>query len=242
MSRLLKLFGLLAVAVFTVNGFAQLANPQWARWSVMSDPTLWDNRVQYGATGYSYYPVNGDTAYSTALRAQADFALAQSQAAEANARAAAANEEARRQYLENKAQYNEMRRQQRAAAEAKRAAEREEMKARAANRPAPKKPTEVYPRLSSDQLDPITGTIHWPETLMTAAYMEDRTSVEAALKEQAEHGPNARTASIIYSAARSMRTNLSKDMNRIGFEAYSANRKFLNSLALEGDHAMEALK
>lgn len=240
--KVLKTFLVLVCGLCAVQATAQLVNPGWARWSVMSDPSFWNGPVQYGATGYRYYPVNGDTAYSTSMRMQADMALRQQEAAQNQAAAAAAAQQAQQEYNANVAQYNEMRRQQRAAVEAKRQADKDAMRASAANRPAPKKQTELYPRLAADQLDPATGTIHWPDALTGPAYADDRSKIEDALKDQAKNGPSPRSASIIFDASRDMRTQLSKDMNTIGFESYSSTRKFLNSLALEGDHAMEALK
>lgn len=210
------------------------------RWYGYGGLGFWEGPVQYGPGGYYYWPENGQTAYSNAVRAQAELTMAQGIAAENYARAAAVNEQVRRQYLENKSRYDEMRRQQRAAAEARKAQEREAQRERAARRPPPKKPTEIYPRLSTDELDPLTGEIRWPPSLQTGAYARDRDVIEDALLVQAENGPDARTAKIIFDAARRMRTTVSSELNELGFETYSANRRFLNSLAIEGDHAMEA--
>lgn len=221
---------------------AQWVNPAVTRWYIAGNPGIWNAPVQWGAGGYTYFPENGQTAYSTAVRAQAELTYAQGLAAERYAKAAEYNEQARKQYLENKAQYDEMRRQQRAVIEAREQKEREEQRVRASRRPPPKKPTEVYARLSADELDPVTGDIHWPESLRTSAYAEDRRIIEEALKMQAEEGPSERTAKIIFDAARDMRDIVSSQIKDLGFEAYSANRRFLNSLAVEGNHALEAMK
>lgn len=236
---------LLVMAVQAVSAAdcrAQWVNPGVTRWYVYNGLGLWNGPVQWGPGGYYYYPENGQTAYSNAVRAQAELTMAQARAAENYARAAEINEQVRQKYLENKARYDEIRRQQRAAIEARKAEEREAQRQRAARRPAPRRPTEIFPRLSSEELDPLTGEIHWPPSLLTSAYAEDRAIIEGALRNQAENGPDARTAKIIFDASRRMRTTVSNQIKDLGFETYSADRKFLNSLAVEGDHALEALQ
>jgi hypothetical protein len=163
-------------------------------------------------------------------------------AAREYAQAAIAQEQARSAYIDNQQKYTTMRRQFHEAMAAKEQQRVDEAKARAAQRPAPKPKTERYPRLSSDQLDPVTGQIQWPDTLMGPEYAEDRKVIEDALKTQAEVGPNDRTASIIYDAAHRMMTTRSKDVISLGSQRYAACRKFLNSLAMEGQHAMEEVK
>ncbi len=236
---------ILVVAVYWFGAdraCAQWVNPYVTQWHVYSDMGLWNGPVQYGAGGYYYYPYNGQTAYSNAVRAEAELTMARAEAAEQYAKAAEYNERARQQYLENKARYDEIRRQQRAAIEARKQKEREEQRIRASRRPPPKKPTELNPRLSPDQLDPLSGEIHWPDSLMSSAYEEDRRVIEGALRRQAEDGPSERTARIINDAALRMRTIVSSQIGDLGFETYSANRRFLNSLAVEGQHALEEMQ
>ena len=195
-----------------------------------------------GWGGYGDYNWGGSTPYSNAVRAQAELTMAQGAAAENYAKATVANEQARSVYLDNQAKFLQMRREQKAAYEARKQQRVEEAKSRNALRPPSKTRTELYPRLSSDQLDPLTGEIHWPDSLSGSEYAEDRKVVEDALQSQAEFGPNERTSRIIYDAAHRMMAIRSQNVSELGSQGYASCRKFLNSLAIEGDHAQEALK
>jgi len=202
----------------------------------------WYGYGGWGGWGDYNYNWGGSTPYSNAVRAQAELTMAQGAAAENYAKASIANEQARSVYLENQAKFLEMRREQKAVADAKKQQRLDEAKARNALRPPPKSPTELYPRLSSDQLDPLTGEIHWPDSLSGSEYAADRNVVEDALRAQAEFGPNERTARIIYDAAHRMMAIRARNVSELGSQRYAASRKFLNSLAIEGQHAREASK
>ena len=97
------------------------------------------------------------TPYSAAVRSQAEMTMAQAAAAESYAKASIANEQARSLYLENEARFIQLRRANRDAKDAREEQKKQEQKARAALRPPPKPVTAVYPRLSSDQIDPLSG-------------------------------------------------------------------------------------
>ena len=201
----------------------------------------WYGYGNWGGWG-GYYSGEGSTPYSSAVRAQAELTQARGVAAESYARAAGAAEQARSQYLENQARFVELRRQQKAAMEADKVKREAEAKARAARRPAPRPHTELYPRLSVDQLDPLTGEIHWPACYLAPEFAADRELIEQALKEQAEHGPEDRTAKILYDAAYRMGATRSPDLLKLSSQDYAAAHRFLKSLAYEGEHAREALK
>ena len=94
--------------------------------------------------------------------------------------------------------------------------EKQEKKARAALRPPPKPITAVYARLSSDQIDPVTGEIRWPACLMGGGYAADRQTVEDALQTQAEYGPNDRTTKTLFDASHRMMRTLSGDYASLG--------------------------
>lgn len=224
---------ILLIAMFATSGAD--CHAQWYRW--------------YGWGNYNYGYNGGGTPESLALRSQAELTMAQGAAAENIAKANVANEQARSiyidnasKYLEYQEKYQQMRREYRAAQEAKDQKRREDARARAALRPPRKTGTELYPRLSADQLDPLTGTIHWPDSLMGDEYRDDRRLVEDALQSQAELGPDDRSSKIIYDASHRMMTIRSRKVAELGSAGYSACRKFLNSLAIEGDHAREALQ
>ena len=197
-------------------------------------------RVQYGASGYSYYPNGNQTACGNALRAQADLTMARGRAARQQAQANEYNERARRLYLENKARYLEIRNQQRDVIEEHEAEEQAAQQERASNRQT-RRPTELYPRLSVGQLDPTTGKITWPKCLTRDSFQQDRQQIESAVRSMAENGPGQRSAGIIHSTATQMKSDANALMSEIGFEAYSDARKFLGSLSVEGYYALENL-
>lgn len=204
-----------------------------------------DCRAQYGrwyGGGWGGYYGGGSTPYSNAVNAQAQYVAAAGQARESAAKAAIDVEQARSVFIDNQNKFLNMRREQRAIIEAKKDQREADAKARAAQRPAPKTKTELYPRLASDQLDPLTGEIHWPDCLVDADYAADRTAIEAALKSQAEFGPDSRSAKIIYDATHRMMALRSRSVSSLGSAGYASCRKFLNSLAIEGEHAQESLK
>ncbi len=233
---------LLVQITVALSANAQLVNRSIARWAVGDAIYRGEGygRVQYGASGYSYDPVGAQTAYGNAVRAQADLTMAQGRAAVQRAKANESNENARKQSLENKARYNEIRSQQREAIEERKAAEDAARRERAANRRSVS-PTELYPRLSVDQLDATTGKISWPECLKAKAFEKDREQIEAAVKSIAENGPDQRTAGIIRSVANEMKSGTNDLMPEIGFERYLDARKFLGSLSVEGYYALEEL-
>jgi hypothetical protein len=192
----------------------------------------------YGYRGYT----QAATPYSAAVRSQAQLTMARGAAAEDYAKAAVSTEQARSLYLDNEAKFIQLRRANRDAKDARIEQEKQEQKARAALRPPPKRLTELYSRLSSDQIDPLTGEIHWPDCLSDGDYAIEKKTVEDALRTQAEYGPNDRTTKTIYDASHRMMHILSGHYGSLGPENYAPCRRFLNSLSVEGDYAQEALK
>ncbi len=231
MRKWLLVFGIL---VFVVSGSVSYA--QWHGG--------YSRFGGYGYGGYGYGGYGGDvgTAYSADVRARAAFAMAQGAAAESYARSNQANELARSQYIDNESKYIQMRRDLRAATEAGQEQRKADERAKAALRPPPKTPAQIYPRLGSDQRDPLTGKIRWPEPFLDKEFQDDRTTVEAALQTQVEYDGSQRTSKIVFDAAHRMMKTLSADYAKVGAEHYSSSRRFLNSLSVEGDQAMEGLK
>jgi hypothetical protein len=203
-----------------------------------------DGQAQwYGDWGWGWgwgWSGEGSTPYSNAVRAEAEYVRAAGEASKSYAEAAAANEQARAAYMENQARLKQLRVEQKAAMAEQKARKEAEAQARVAKRPPPKPRTELYPRLSADQLDPLTGVINWPDCLKDAAYDEQRAVIEQALHEQAEYGPSDRTSKIIYDAAHRMLAIRAPSTRGMSSRDYSAYRRFLNSLAMEGEHAEEA--
>jgi len=195
----------------------------------------------YGGSRYGWGGGVG-TAYSADVRARASMTMAQGAASEYYAKARLTNEAARSQFIDNQAKYIAMRRALTASNEAREQQRIADAKARAALRPPPKSLAQIYPRLSEDQLDPLTGEIHWLELLEGNEYSDDRKVIEEALRAQAEYGASDRTSKIIFEAAHRMMKTLSGDYAKVGSENYSSYRRFLNSLSVEGQQAQEGLK
>jgi hypothetical protein len=198
--------------------------------------------AQWYTGWYGGWSGESSTPYSSAMRANASMVAAEGQAAESYARAAASAERARSLYLDNQAKYVEWRQQQRALSEERHAARRAAIRARAANRPTPPKPTDLYPPLGPEQLDRITGEIHWPGCLMDPAYSAERTIIEGALKTRAESGPDERTDVILHDAAWRMLAMRVPSMGRLDSQEHLACRKFMKSLMLEGEFSAEAVR
>ena len=198
----------------------------------------------YYGWGFQYYGYNYNygtqTAYGNAASARADLIKAQGQASKSQAEASVANEQARQQYLENQEKYLQMRQEQKAVIEARKAKEREERQEQIKSRPQ-KKPTDLYPRLSIDQLDSTAGVIHWPDSLRGTDFDEERNQLDDAVRSIAEHGPSERLATSIKSTVDKMKTKTQPLMAEVGFEEYSEVRKFLGSLSVEGYYALEEL-
>ena len=182
------------------------------------------------------------TPYSAAVRSEAEMTMARGAAAESLGKAAISREEARSAYIDNEFKFIQLRRENRDIKDAREEHKKQEQKARAALRPPPRPLTALYPRLSSDQIDPLTGGIHWPGCLMGKGYTDDRKTVEDSLRTQAEYGPNDRTSKTIYDASHRMTRTLSGEYSVLGPVEYAPCRKFLTSLSVEGNHAQEALK
>lgn len=231
---------LLLASCLMPSVLGQFVNRGVARWAVGSSVVggRWYGPVQYGATGYSYYPNGAQTAYGNAVRAQAALTMAQGRAMQNAAVANEYNQKAQAQYLENKAKYDEMRRQQRAAYEARKANEKEEQKERAATW-KPRSRDSLYTPLNADQLDRTTGKVVWPDSLAGAAFEEGRSQIEAALQSIAQNGPDERTAGIIFETVKEMKTHMGDVMSESGIEVYTETRNFLNSLSVEGYNALE---
>ncbi|MEQ9408649.1 MAG: hypothetical protein RIK87_13015 [Fuerstiella sp.] len=234
---------LLILTIGPASSSAQYVNPAVARWAVADQVYRgrWYSPVQYGASGYSYYPRGVQTARGNAIRAQAAMVMARAKARKDAAAAAVANQKAQAQYLENKARYDEMRRWQRDVAEAREAKEDAARRERAANWQK-KSVTALYGRLSVDQLDWTTGEIFWPDSLAGSDFDEDRTRIQEAVRFMAQNGPDQRSAKIINEVAQQMKQTAAKVVvSKSGFQTYTEARKFLDNLSVEGFHAMEEL-
>jgi hypothetical protein len=183
---------------------------------------------------YGVPPLYGYSAYGYSAYGNTAWPVGQSQVA---------TEQAREQYLKNRALFNEIRRDQRKAIEARKAKEDDERWERRARNlaRAGRLPSDLYKRLTIDQLDATTGKVSWPKSLLRTEFDGGRSKIETALSGIAEHGPDEKTAGVIRAAADQMKKATNSLMAEIGFEDYTETRKFLSSLSAEGYYAIDDL-
>ncbi|MEO2016671.1 MAG: hypothetical protein ABGZ53_20130 [Fuerstiella sp.] len=211
----------------------------------------WHSPGQSGATatfqipvGYSYLPYGGHYGYGSYYGVSPFYAYsAYGSTSTFWQRAPSPVEQTREQYLKNQALYLDMRREQRKAIDARKAKQddkRWERRARNLAR-AGRPPSALYPRLGADQLDVTTGKISWPQSLLGIEFGKGRRTIEAALSEIAENGPDQQTALEIRATADQMKTGTNSLMSELGFTRYTETRKFLCSLSAAGYYALEDL-
>jgi len=208
------------------------------------------NPVGYGNTvGYGYNPGYGFPLWGSfptvvadptadIIRAQAAAQKDRAAAAVDNANAEVIAQRAQEQYLINRSRFEKMQRLEREAKEARENERMAERRAAAAQREPPS-PTDLYVRLGPDELDRQIGRIHWPELLFRDVYAVDRKIVEQELRTIATDGPNKESATLIRESAERMREHTNHLLKEVGFVAYQQTRNFLNSLSVEGFHALE---
>ena len=90
-------------------------------------------------------------------------------------------------------------------------------------------------RLTSQQLDPIYGTVSWPVLLQAGKYQETREDLDRLLRERAEkHGAIGGEAYLqIKDDTKKMTELLQDDISKVSPTDYVAAKKFLQSLAYE---------
>jgi len=85
-------------------------------------------------------------------------------------------------------------------------------------------------QLSSDDLDPVTGRITWPEALLDEQYAPLRADLEEQFGLRAWTSGSAGTAARIHDDTRSMLSILRNNIDRIPANDFIAARKFIDSL------------
>lgn len=189
-----------------------------------------------------WLPVYGAGIYDPYLPTQADVIMAQGLANRANAQAAESAERARQQAIENQIHLTELRRRQRAV----RAEREEEKRIAQAERRAinevrlPQSPTELYPRLLPEEVNPATGEIDWPLPLQLAEHAVHRADIEDTLREISALGPSAARALKLRTIVNDMKRQTDGIIADFGFDTYRETRKFLCSLSVEGYYELEA--
>ena len=204
-----------------------------------------DLPVGFGYAPYGYWPYGGYYGYGNLYGvppAYGNAAYGYTNNAWSPNRALV-TEQAREQYLLNVARSNEIRRQQQKAADARKAQrddERSERRARNLARPA-KRPTDLYARLSVQQLDFGTGAVSWPKSLLREEFRDDRAKIESVLSAIAANGPDDQIAAELRAIANQMKKQTNSLVSEMGFTTYTETRRFLNSLSVEGYYALEDL-
>src|SRR5262249_7684236 len=95
-------------------------------------------------------------------------------------------------------------------------------------------PSNLPPRLASMQLDPASGKIHWPAALNRDAFAPLRSDLEGLFATRAHTGTTSELAEAISKKIKDMQSELRKHIRDIVTSEYIEARKFLDSLALEG--------
>ena len=166
------------------------------------------------------------------LRGKADVIRAQGQRAKANAEARVTNEEARRKAMENQVvrvqthlERERMGREQRAAYHAEKRA--------AIQRTLEKQRAERAAQQAERVVDPATGQIEWPETLMVEEYTDGREQVEELFQKRIQGVDAPEVSDEIKTVSRTMTEQLRSHIREIRTNDYIDARKFLDKLTRE---------
>lgn len=195
----------------------------------------------YGGLGAFYYGVGAPTYYGSYYPSNAEVIMARGIANRSNAQAAEIAERARRQAIENQVHLTELRSRQRAEREA-RAIEKQAAQAerRAINEVRMAKlPTDLYPRLHFEEIDPATGEIQWPLPLQLSEFSIHRSDIEDTLREIDALGATEERAAKLRTITEDMKKHTNRIIVDFGFDTYRETRKFLCSLSVEGYYAFE---
>jgi hypothetical protein len=187
----------------------------------------------YGGYGWGGGGYGGGTAAGNAMQGMASVIQAQGVNHLLNSEAAKNYEDARSKYFDNRIKgtqtYFELRRMNRAYTDAERDKPMtSEAAFRYAHEDAPK-------RISNKQIDPITGSIHWPTILNDPEYSDDRNLLNAVFAQrERKHGSLTQEEySEIQKTTGTILTNLKKNVKKYAPDDYLAAKKFTESLAYE---------
>ena len=227
--RILLVASLLVVAVWQTFGQAQRVTPAVGR------VNNWYRQPRRASRGnYGNYPQYGysSTRAEGVGRGMADVIRSRGESAESVSRATINREEARSKYIDNQLKWAEtyqkrkaMGREQRDRRSAEERVKRDHwLSTRKSNLP---------PRLGPSQLDPVTGKINWPVTLLGKDYAEQRSILEELFVIRAHTSANPEMAQRVHTASRKMQDVLKAYIRDIPPQQYIASRTFLDSLGRE---------
>jgi hypothetical protein len=185
----------------------------------------YDTSYGYGGYGYGYGGTVAEDymlGMSTVIRAAGEYNLY-------TAKAGVNNEEARSRYLDNKRKWTEnyfhMREQRQALDAQKRERQRASRQALyAATAAAPSRAP------APDALDPVTGRINWPETLLSDDFEKPRKEIDQLFELRARTTQGAGNALRIHELTQEMSQILRSQVARTPANDYMAARKFIDSL------------
>jgi len=196
---------------------------------------LMQGAVLYGQTAYvaPYYNNKASTVGESWARGMSDVIRSQGEANLRNSEAAINVEEARSRYFDNRLKYTQTYFENRRMNREYRAAERgpritEQQAERIARERAPK-------RATTNDLDPITGSLAWPRALTEAQYEPSRQKIEELFQARASQGGaiGMDTFRDIQSAADELLTALHANIGNYSPNDYMDAKRFVERLQNE---------
>jgi len=228
-ARILVVTILLVVAAWQTFGEAQRVTPavrrvnSWYRQPTRSRVGNYGNYPQYG---YSSTRAEG------VGRGMADVIRAGGETAESVSRARMNREDTRSKYSDNQLKWAETYQKRKAMGRAERDRRSAEERVKRDKWLSTRK-SNLPPRLGPSQLDPLTGKINWPVTLLGKEYAEQRNILEELFVIRAHTSANSEIAQRVHTVSRQMQDVLKGNIRDILPEQYIAARKFLESLGRE---------
>ena len=191
----------------------------------------------YRAGGYGGYPYGGFgggavSAVGDARRGFSEVVRAQGEAAETASRARINNEQARSSYLDNRLKYIQIKQERERLGKAVRA-DYYAKKRESVQRYLASKRSKQPPRLSPGQLDPATGKLTWPNTLLADEYSKYRKQLDEVFELKSYTNATSDIATKITSLTKQMKNELKKHIRKMPPTEYISARRFLDKLANE---------
>jgi hypothetical protein len=193
--------------------------------------------VGYGmGRAYGWWPgVN----YGGATTAAGSYAQGMSQVIRAQgeynaytAKAAIDYQEAQSKYIENREKWTETYFQMKEQNQARQAEKAARLKTSSESLAAAAKAAAPKP-LSPDALDPINGTIEWPDVLRDSQYAKPRDELDRLFELRAKTSGGADTTAKIRVACHEMQDILKSNITKVSANEFMAARKFVESLEYE---------
>jgi hypothetical protein len=213
MNRVKLVLGGMALALAVIGNTD--AQAQWGSW--------------YHPYGYGFGGFGGGTAEGNALMGMSNVIRSEGEYNLQTAQAGVNFEEARSRYLDNRAkwtqQYFQMRETRSAIDAQKKEAQRQSREVYyASTKSAPPRPE--WPA----GVDPVTGQISWPETLLAPEFEKNRKELDDLFELRAKTSQAAGTSLKIHTATGELSKALRTRVEKIPANEYMAARKFIDEL------------